>query len=96
MQVHFEFSVGCEVILRGAAATVEPLHVSSRCVEVSCVLLATHMPYIHESQNGVVSVREFVTLFFKITCILGHSWLRHCAISQKLAGLIPDGVRIFH
>jgi len=25
-----------------------------------------------------------------------HSWLRYCAISRKVAGSIPDGVRIFH
>ena len=26
-----------------------------------------------------------------------HSWLRHCATSQKVAGSIPDGViGIFH
>jgi hypothetical protein len=29
-------------------------------------------------------------------CTRWISWLRHCATSRKVAGLIPDGVGIFH
>ena len=40
---------------------------------------------------------DFVALPY---CIRGdtqrHSWLRHCATNQKVAGLIPDGVGISH
>jgi hypothetical protein len=51
MQVHFESYVECKVVLKGAGATVEPMYVSSDSVEVWCVLPATHVPCIHESQN---------------------------------------------
>ena len=33
----------------------------------------------------------------KSLCSTQHSWLRHCASSQKVVGLIPDGlIGIFH
>jgi hypothetical protein len=46
------------------------------------------------------SVAEFVLKPYcsaKILQLLIHAWLRHCAISWKVVGSIPDGViGIFH
>jgi len=57
--------------------------------DVYYLLLMCHIYYVHESQDEVVSVREFVTLFFKITCILGHT------MAQLVEALCykPEGCR---
>jgi hypothetical protein len=45
--------------------------------------------------SGTTLVQNLETYMF----ITGHvvvQWLRHCATNRKVAGSIPDGVRIFH
>jgi hypothetical protein len=52
----------------------------------------------------IVQVRykvEISTVYYDIIYALyggtrWRSWLRHCATSWKVAGFIPDGIKIFH
>jgi len=39
-------------------------------VEILCVPSATHVPYIFGNQNKVNDIIRFVTLFWKLICIL--------------------------
>ena len=61
----------------------------------------------HNKLHKIFSVNNYVQGYMKYQCKKAnytleqctrwHSWFRHCAISQKVAGLIPDGVTgIFH
>jgi len=43
---------------------------SSDYVEILCVPSATHVPYIFGNQNKVNDIIRFVTLFWKLICIL--------------------------
>jgi hypothetical protein len=67
-------------------ATVDP---TRRQAILGCYLLLCHW-------QSMAQLLSTVTLQFG-TGTRWHSWLRHCAISQKIAGSIPDGViEIFH
>jgi hypothetical protein len=65
----------------------------------SCVhlnnLLGFNLSWIHLCSDTVLCCKmmEIILTFVRHAVV---QWLRHCATNRKVAGSIPDGVRIFH
>jgi len=63
------------------------------------VALGFRISVIFQANNKMIIIIIIITIIITTTStsVLGHSWLRHCATSRKVAGSIPDGVTgIFH